>query len=111
MPEPIFRNIRLLMPLCGPQVTSDRAPRLASLSTNDGENEGLFEAVEDVDAHPFGQDGALRDGAGPAVDGAGDSDAGTHHGAAFHSAVRQQFVEQADGGLDALLGVVAEGQQ
>ncbi|MCY1234201.1 hypothetical protein D9M72_467750 [compost metagenome] len=36
MPEPIFRNIRLLMPLWGPHVTSDSAPRLASLSTKTG---------------------------------------------------------------------------
>ena len=77
----------------------------------DGEFEGFLEALQDVDAHPFGQDRALRHGAGAAVDGAGDSDAGTHHGAALHAAVRQQSVQQADGGLDAFLGVVAEGKQ
>ena len=48
---------------------------------------------------------------GAAVDGAGNSDAGTHHGAALHAAVREQPVQQPDGGLDAFLGVVAQGQQ
>ena len=75
------------------------------------ELQGFFEALQDVDAHPFGQDGSLRHGSRAPVDGAGNADAGAHQGGAFHAAVSQQPVQHADRCGDAFLGVVAEGEQ
>ena len=99
------------MPVWGPQVTSDRAPEIGVVVHEDREIQRFLEALQDVDAHPFGQDGALRHRPRAAVDGAGNADAGSDDGAAFHAAVGQEPVQQSDGGGDALLGVVAQGEQ
>ena len=111
MPEPILRNIRLLMPVCGPQVTSERAPRLASLSTKTGRSSASSRRWRMLMPTHSGRIAPcatvpVRRSMGPGI----PTPAPT---TALRSTPLsgQQPVQHADGGLDALLGVVAQGQQ
>ena len=85
---------------------------MASLSTKTGSVKGFLEALEDVDAHPFGQDGALRHGSRAPVDGARESRRRHPPGRCVpRRCPAEQPVQHPDGGVDAFLGVVAQGKQ
>ena len=72
--------------------------------------EAFLQPGQQVDAHPFGQDGAVDHGAGPAVDRPGDAGTDAEHRAGGDRMFIQQPLDQPGGGVDALLGVVAEGK-
>ncbi len=54
-----------------------------------GKIEGFLQPFENLDPHPFGQDGTLCHSPGTAVDGAGYASARANHRAAVHSAFEQ----------------------
>src|SRR5687767_7108435 len=81
----------------GPPGDFRECAKIGVVVYENGELQRVFKMLQDVDANPFGQDGALRHGARPTVDGTWDSDAGTHYRAALHSAVLQQLGKQCDG--------------
>ncbi|MFK4640094.1 hypothetical protein ABIA52_002983 [Paenarthrobacter histidinolovorans] len=72
--------------------------------------ECFLQPVEDVDAHPLGKDGALRDGTGPAVDRARNTGPGAHHGCSVDAVFAEQFLQQPDSCGDALFRLVPQGQ-
>ncbi len=100
----------MLTPLCRPHVTSDQAPEIGVVVNEDGKLQRLFQVLQDVDAHPLRQDRALRNGSRAPVNGAGNSDAGTHHGGPLYAAFPQQLVQQGHCRLDAVLRLVAQWQ-
>ena len=78
-------------------------PQIGIIIDKHRDPEPLAKGLEDVDSHPFGENGTLHDGSGSPIDGAGNSNACAQNRASRSALFLQEPVEEFRCGIQAFL--------